>query len=46
MPVYIQEDAERQLVSSNWFRGEGGGQRPSEGRDWNVYFQVTLTSHK
>lgn len=35
----LPEDAERQLVSSNWFRGEGGGQRPSEGRDWNVYFQ-------
>ena len=37
----IQGDAERQLVGANWFRRPGGaGQPPSEGRDWNVYFQV------
>ena len=36
-----QGEAERQLVGANWFRGQGGaGQPPSEGRDWNVYFQV------
>ena len=36
-----QGDAERQLVGANWFRGQGGaGQPPSEGRDWNVYFQA------
>jgi len=34
-------EAERQLVGANWLRGQSGAghQPPSEGRDWNVYFQ-------
>jgi len=33
-------EAERQLVGGSWLRGQSGaGQPPSEGRDWNVYFQ-------
>lgn len=37
-----QGEAERQLVGANWLRGQSGAghQPPSEGRDWNVYFQV------
>jgi len=31
-------EAERQLVAGGWFGGEGR-RTPSEGRDWNVYFQ-------
>ena len=38
-----QGEAERQLVGANWLRGQSGaGQPPSEGRDWNVYFQVII----
>jgi len=34
----MQDEAESQLLRRHWFSGEGG-QCPSEGRDWNVYFQ-------
>jgi hypothetical protein len=39
--VDLQDEAEQQLVSRPWFQGEGRqGRAHSEGRDWNVYFQV------